>query len=219
MTDDTDLMREALVTRSDSELETLGFGGLVEIAREAGIRDVALLDDRGYTCMPQVEVEERIDTDEVADLACVDRCELVAEKETTYVYLLELTATELPERTTNVYDELVGTCDPTVTEQGLLLSLVGSQEAIRDMLRTYEAAGATPDLYKLAEYDGGTSTLDELTDRQLEILQTAYRMGFYEIPREASTEGVAAEFDLDAATVSEHLQRAERNLIATQLPP
>lgn len=38
-------------------------------------------------------------------------------------------------------------------------------------------------------------------------------MGYYDVPRNASTEEVAAELELDGSTVSEHLQRAERNVL------
>lgn len=211
-------MREAIVTLSDPELEAIGFDGLVSLLREAGLRDVELLEDRGYTCLPQVEVEEQLNTEKLADFECVDRWELVAEKDDTYLYLLELTASGLPESTTDDHDALVGNCETTVTDRGVLVSLVGSQEAIRDMLRNYEAAGATPDLCKLSEYEGGQSVLDALTERQREVIEMAYEMGFYEIPRRVSTEDIAEKLDIDAATVSEHLQRAERNLLTQQLP-
>lgn len=211
-------MREAVVTLGDSALEALGFDGLVSTVREAGIRDLQLLEDRGTECVPQVEVEERLDLDEIGTLDCVNEVELVAEKDDTYVYLFELTATGLPEGTAVDHDELIGNCDTALTERGVLVSFVGSQEAIRDMLRNYEAAGATPSLRKLVEYDGGSNTLDALTDRQLTVIKTAFELGFYEVPREASTEDVAGELDLDPATVSEHLQRAERNLLTRQLP-
>jgi predicted DNA binding protein len=49
------------------------------------------------------------------------------------------------------------------------------------------------------------------------VLETAYDLGFYEVPRQASTEDVAGELDIDPATASEHLQRAERNLLTSQL--
>lgn len=49
------------------------------------------------------------------------------------------------------------------------------------------------------------------------MLRTAYEMGFYEVPKAASVDDVAAELGLEGATVSEHLQRAERNLISHQL--
>ena len=211
-------IREAVIDLSDTELKELGFGTLVPHLREAGVRDVQMLEDEGYTCVPQVEVEKRLDGELLDALECVDDWELVAEKANTYLYLLELTAVGLPEDITEDYEELIGTCTPNVSERGLLLSFVGSQKAIRDILRHFEAAGTTPDLCKLTEYEGDESTVDSLTARQYEVIRTAYDMGFYEIPRKASTEDIAAELDLDAATVSEHLQRAERNLLARQLP-
>lgn len=210
-------MREAIVTLTDSELEGMGFVGLVSLLRDAGIRDVRLLEDRGASCVPQVEVEERLDGDELSGLECVGGWELVAETTDAYRYLLELEPTDLPEGTAGDHDELIGNCETTVNERGVLVSLVGSQEAIRDMIRNYEAAGATPELRRLVEYEGEGNTLDALTDRQREVIEVAYEMGFYEVPREASTEDVARRLDLDAATISDHLQRAERNLLTREL--
>ena len=211
-------MREAIVTLSDADLEAMGFDGLVTLLREAGIRDVEMLEDRGTACVPQVTVGERLDPDALDRLECIDRWELVAETETAYRYLLELTATELPEGAGEDHDALLGDCETSVTDRGVLVSLVGSQAAIREMLRNYEAAGVVPDLCKLGEYDGESDPLESLTDRQREVIETAYEMGFYEVPRQTSTEAVADELELEAATVSEHLQRAERNLLTKQLP-
>ena len=210
-------MREAIVTLSDEELEALGFGGLVTHLRAAGVRDVELLEDRGTTCVPQVEVAARLDVEALTGLDCVDRCELVAETDDAYRYILEVTATELPGSAADDHESLLGDCETEVTDRGVLVSLVGSQSAIREMLRDYEAAGATPDLLKLAAYEGEGDALEDLTARQREVLETAYDLGFYEVPREASTAEVAGELDLDPATVAEHLQRAERNLLAGQL--
>lgn len=81
------------------------------------------------------------------------------------------------------------------------------------MLRNYEAAGAATSLRKRAEYNGGSRTLDALSNCQLRVIKAAYELGFYEVTREASTEDIAGELDLNLATVSEHLQRAERNLL------
>jgi DNA-binding CsgD family transcriptional regulator len=211
-------MREAIIDLSDDELAALGFGDLVPHVREAGVREVEMLEDDGFTCVPQVEVERRLDGDLRDDLECVEDWELVAERGNTYRYLPELTAVGLPQDMVEAYDDVIGTSDPAVSDQGLLLSFVGSQDAIRGILRHFEAAGTTPSLRKLTEYEGDDSTTTPLTDRQFEVTRTAYELGFYEIPREASTADVADELDLDPATVSEHLQRAERNILARELP-
>jgi len=61
--------------------------------------------------------------------------------------------------------------------------------------------------------------LDPLAERQREVLRTAYEMGHYDVPRGVSSADLAAELDVDASTVAEHLQRAERNLLTRQLSP
>jgi hypothetical protein len=209
-------MREAIINLSFEELEAIGYGELVSICQAAGIKEVELLEDEGEWSVPQIELENRIDADRLNDIDCVIDWELVSEQEGAYVYIIEVKALEMPEGTAKDHDDLVGMCDPTVTDRGMLLSLVGSQEAIRDVIRNFEGAGVVPDLHRLGDYDGGQRTLDALTDRQLEVIQTAYDMGFYDVPREASINDVATEIDLDGATVSEHLQRAERNLLSHQ---
>jgi hypothetical protein len=52
-----------------------------------------------------------------------------------------------------------------------------------------------------------------LTDRQREILETAFEAGYYEWPRRATGAEVAAELDITSATFSEHVHAAERNLL------
>ncbi len=210
-------MREAIINLSDEEIEAMGYGELVSQCREAHIRDIELLEDDGRGGVTQIEVEKRLDEDQLDSIDSVDDWEFLTEKEDTYLYLLEVRALEMPESASVDHDDLVGVCDPTVSDRGMLLSLVGSQQSIRTMLRNFQEAGITPDLQRLSEYEGGQRTLDTLTDRQLEVLQTAYDMGFYEVPRKTSIDEIADEIGLDGGTVSEHLQRAERNLLSQQL--
>jgi hypothetical protein len=62
-----------------------------------------------------------------------------------------------------------------------------------------------------------------LTDRQREALRIAYERGYFDIPRRASLEAVAAELGISASSVSERLRRAQTQLIqetvATTWPP
>ncbi|MDS0477196.1 helix-turn-helix domain-containing protein [Natrinema sp. 1APR25-10V2] len=64
---------------------------------------------------------------------------------------------------------------------------------------------------------------DGLTDRQHEALRIAYELGYFDIPRRASLEDVAAELEISASSVSERLRRAQTQLIeetvATTWPP
>jgi len=53
-----------------------------------------------------------------------------------------------------------------------------------------------------------------LTDRQLDVVETAFEMGYYDWPREVTGEDVAAELGIASATFSEHVRTAERKLLA-----
>lgn len=52
-----------------------------------------------------------------------------------------------------------------------------------------------------------------LTDRQREVLRTAFEAGYYDWPRECTGADVAAELAITSATFSEHIHAAERNLL------
>jgi hypothetical protein len=92
-----------------------------------------------------------------------------------------------------------------------------------DEFRTFWQANSGFQLHKLTR-DGEPEPAGEgLTDRQNEALRTAYEMGYFEIPRRASLDGVATELGISASSASERLRRAQTQLIeemvATAWPP
>ncbi|RKD93875.1 PAS domain S-box protein [Halopiger aswanensis] len=58
------------------------------------------------------------------------------------------------------------------------------------------------------------SLLEPLTERQLEVLRTAYFAGFFEWPRESTGEEVAALLDVTQPTVNRHLRLAQQRLLS-----
>lgn len=54
-----------------------------------------------------------------------------------------------------------------------------------------------------------------LTDRQLEVLTVARRMGYYEADVDVTMADIADRMELSSATVCEHLNRAENHVIST----
>lgn len=210
-------MREALVSIGDADFEALGIEELVGLCRRAGIRDFDELVCHGTGSVVQVEVEARVDEARLDALEYVTDWEHVPAADGRHLYVVAFTAPALSAEIADPMDDLVGTCDPEIGEREATLSLVGSQEAIAGTISEYEDDGVRPALQKLGGYEGQERPLDRLTDRQRAVIQTAYDLGYYEVPREVSTEEVATEFDLDASTVAEHLQRAERNLLSVHL--
>jgi predicted DNA binding protein len=207
-------MREAVLSVSDNELAALGIQDLVSLCRSAGLRDFDELECQPMGAVIRIEVDTQLDEDRLQTIDYVNWWERVTSSNDPQQYLLSFTAPNLSETISNHANDLVGTCDPEMTDQGATLSIVGPHDAIRGTLDEYMSSGISPNLRKIASYNGMKQPLDRLTDRQQEVIQTAYDMGFYEVPRETSTEAVAAELEIDPSTVAEHLQRAERNLLS-----
>ncbi|MGQ3413864.1 helix-turn-helix domain-containing protein [Natrinema sp. LN54] len=84
--------------------------------------------------------------------------------------------------------------------------------------------GFTIDVQSKREIDAPTQSspllsldqvLPELTPRQRETLLLAVESGYYELPRETSTETLADELGVSRRTAEDHLRRAERKLITS----
>lgn len=63
--------------------------------------------------------------------------------------------------------------------------------------------------------DGGLvsgSTLEDLTDRQRDVLEAAYRAGYFRWPRDRTAEEVADSIGISSPTLHKHLRRAEEQL-------
>jgi predicted DNA binding protein len=57
------------------------------------------------------------------------------------------------------------------------------------------------------------NTLDELTDRQRDVLEAAYRAGYFRWPRDRTAEEVAESISISSPTLHKHLRRAEERLL------
>jgi len=57
--------------------------------------------------------------------------------------------------------------------------------------------------------------LEKLTDRQLEVIQTAYYSGYFESPRENTGEDVAEMLGISPPAFYKHARTVQRKLFAT----
>lgn len=54
----------------------------------------------------------------------------------------------------------------------------------------------------------------KLTSRQLEVLETAHKMGYFERPRRTNATEIATELNINPSTFREHIAAAERKIFA-----
>ncbi|MUV88959.1 PAS domain S-box protein [Halapricum sp. CBA1109] len=108
--------------------------------------------------------------------------------------------------------ELVGAVsDPTRTRLTVTLPRNVSTRPIFDALTT-----RFDDIEMAAQRQRSRrteTTTDDLTDRQLEVLNAAYHGGYYEMPRDVTGSDLAAAFDISGPAVSKHLRAAHRKVL------
>lgn len=95
----------------------------------------------------------------------------------------------------------------------LEVTVVGLQENISAAFEEIPAP-LESSVERVGRYEpGGGSFLETLSDRQLEVFLLAYERGYYENPREATHDDIAAELSCSAANVGEILRRIEHHLV------
>jgi HTH DNA binding domain len=104
---------------------------------------------------------------------------------------------------------------PEFNEGRLRFTFLGTQRQVGEFLGAAEQKGLQCKVISLTDADfGPDSLLNRLTEKQRKVLVSAYRLGYYDVPRRISSAELAESLSLRGATVVEHLRKAERRLLA-----
>jgi predicted DNA binding protein/PAS domain-containing protein len=116
------------------------------------------------------------------------------------------------------------TVDGASAREGVarVTAAIAADENARALVETVRAAVPDAELVSKRDVEQEPSgepafdaaTVGQLTDRQLAALETAYRAGYFENPRESNAEEVAEALDITSPTLHQHLQAAHRKLLA-----
>ncbi|MFB6175571.1 MAG: helix-turn-helix domain-containing protein [Halobaculum sp.] len=93
-----------------------------------------------------------------------------------------------------------------------LREVIAAARTVADDVRLNYVVSAGDDRTDAVLIDRG-----ELTDRQREVLETAYSEGYFAHPRETNAETVAESLDISASTFREHLATAQSKLLGSAL--
>ena len=102
------------------------------------------------------------------------------------------------------------------SEGDAVFDVVGDRADLKGLLSELPGRVDTT-VERVGEYDRRRSPARPLTDRQREVLDVAVDRGYYEVPREATLDDLAAELGVAPSTVSDHLRKAE-SAVLTDLP-
>jgi DNA-binding CsgD family transcriptional regulator len=100
-------------------------------------------------------------------------------------------------------------------EGGLRITIVGTHEMLQQALEELPEETHIS-VEQVGEYSpDGRNVLSLLTDRQLEVFETAVASGYYEVPRQATHEDIADGLGCAPSTVDEHLRKAESRILTS----
>jgi predicted DNA binding protein/PAS domain-containing protein len=119
--------------------------------------------------------------------------------------------------------EVGGHLERAVAEAGQVRYevVVGSESRARTLVDRLERTFSSIAVVAKRERSGPAAepagipgdTVEGLTDRQREVVETAYRAGYFNWPRDSTAEEVADSLDIAAPTFHAHLRKAESSLL------
>lgn len=104
-----------------------------------------------------------------------------------------------------------------LTEEKVVITFVVSNEIIKEFLDIVGQLGEVKNVSFQPAAFSDYSILSCLTERQKEVIQTAKKSGYYDVPRKISTEELSKELGISTATTIEHLRKAEQRIITSIL--
>lgn len=154
---------------------------------------------------------------------------IIHSEENTNEYYTRLTASEHVEHVERLGDDAILITKPScgaspavqqnngvlrrqnrIDQRGRVYNILAFQhEDLTNIIKDFQSYG-TVTVESLTEFPG---TEPDLTGRQREVVQTALEAGYFEWPREISSEDLAAKLDITRGTCLEHLRKAESKLL------
>ena len=112
-------------------------------------------------------------------------------------------------------NELAIVSGTNLTNNGLIIQLVGKQTAIMDFLN---AIREKIKVDRVTTGKGGEGMVESGPSiQQFRVIKTAFENGWYDIPKGISIRDLADKLDLSKSSVAEHLVRAENNIVGNFL--
>lgn len=100
-----------------------------------------------------------------------------------------------------------------ITENIAYVEFVTTQDRFSNLLPDLHELGVDPQLKEIENAAKGQNEITTLTERQLEVLEIAVGLGYFEVPRKATVEDVAREMNVNKSTASEIIRRGIRDLV------
>ncbi|MBU7039050.1 MAG: helix-turn-helix domain-containing protein [Theionarchaea archaeon] len=100
------------------------------------------------------------------------------------------------------------------SEKKIVFSIISDSQTLRKMLQVFKAMKIIKSLSFHKATFSKYNVLSCLTERQKEVMLTAHKNGYYNVPRDITAEELSEKLGISKATTVEHLRKAENRIIS-----
>lgn len=105
-----------------------------------------------------------------------------------------------------------------IQEGKIRMTYLGTVKQIKSILESLQLHGIRCKILSLTDAKFSlNSPLNSLTEKQRKVLTTAYKLGYYSLPRRIDSEQLAKKLNLHKSALAMHRRKAELRLIAQVL--
>jgi len=197
----------------------LGFGDMFKMMEEVTIITSLMQTFEKFILVVEVRWKGVPDLAAVEKLKLVERAEEIHRDGNTSLLIV---SGKFPEVYREVIRKFFDTFDcfiefPARFTLGTMTgSIVGTQENINRFLRFAESWGATYEVLSVRKYHTKLEgVLSELTPKQYNCLESAVRMGYFDVPRRVSSRDLASKLDISHSTMLEHIKKGQKQILSS----
>ncbi len=197
----------------------LGFGDMFKMMEEVTIITSLMQTFEKFILVVEVRWKGVPDLASVMKLKLVERAEEIHRDGNTSLLIV---SGKFPEVYREVIRKFFDTFDcfiefPARFTLGTMTgSIVGTQEDINRFLKFAESWGATYEVLSVRKYHPKLEgVLSELTPKQYTCLESAVRMGYFDVPRRVSSRDLASKLDISHSTMLEHIKKGQKQILSS----
>jgi predicted DNA binding protein len=194
----------------------IGYGDIFEKVKEITIITSLMQTFERFILVCEVVWKGEPDVEHLKNLMMVENAEEVSRDRNTS---LAIVSGQFPD----VYREVIRNFFDTfhcfiefparLTLKTLTGSIVGTQENLNRFLSFTKTWGAEYNIISIKKYQPRVEgALSALTSKQYMCLETAVRLGYFDVPRKTHSRELASELNLSHATVLEHMKKGQRSI-------
>lgn len=101
-----------------------------------------------------------------------------------------------------------------ISGEKMVFSFIGDTENVKKLLSNIEVWAVIKNISFQPATFSEYNILSCLTEKQKEVITTAKKSGYYEMPRKTSMEELSKKLGISRSTAAEHLQKAENRIIS-----